>query len=113
MSQVHAFTPAYIFHELETAKNDYLRATLGIVKKRKILLPKLVESYTRESSISHDKVLKAILQSLPESFIKRVKKYIGGSKSATRIEWTPHDSSFRYLISKELVKDMLTNHSKR
>ncbi|KAL9661044.1 hypothetical protein QQ045_025863 [Rhodiola kirilowii] len=101
---VRAYTPKKIFQELETAKDEYIRATFGIRNDRKIILPKLVESYSKDSSLSHDEVLKTIQHSLPEPLRKSIKKCHAGNKSPKAIEWVPHNFSFRYLISKELVK---------
>ncbi|KAK6116203.1 hypothetical protein DH2020_050059 [Rehmannia glutinosa] len=45
--QVRIFTPKRIFQELEAAKEDYIRATFGVRKDNKILLPKIVDSFAK------------------------------------------------------------------
>lgn len=89
--------------ELESAKEEYIRASFGVRKDQKILLPKIVESFAKDSGLCSGGVLEMIQQTLPESLRKSVKKCQSG-KSRKAIEWIPHNFAFRYLISKELVK---------
>ncbi|CAK7339484.1 unnamed protein product [Dovyalis caffra] len=100
---LRVYTPKGINHELEAAKEEYIRATFGIRKDQKILLPKIVESYAKDSGLCPAGVLEMIQQTLPESVRKCLKKCQLGKPRKT-IEWIPHNFSFRYLISKELVK---------
>ncbi|KAG4987866.1 hypothetical protein JHK85_030849 [Glycine max] len=100
---VRVYTPKRVFQELEVAKDEYIRANLGIRKDQKILLPKLVESFTKDSGLCPNGVMDMILESLPESLRKSVKK-CQLAKSRKSIEWIPHNFSFRYLISKDMVK---------
>ncbi|WJZ91500.1 hypothetical protein VitviT2T_010566 [Vitis vinifera] len=100
---VRVYTPKRVLQELESAKEEYIRATFGVRKDHKILLPKVVESFAKDSQLCPAGVMEMIQQSLPESLRKSVKKCPAG-KSRKNIEWIPHNFSFRYLISKELVK---------
>ncbi|KAI6695329.1 hypothetical protein NL676_023039 [Syzygium grande] len=100
---VRLYTPKRVFQELETAKEEYIRATFGVRKDQKILLPKVVESFAKDSGLSPAGVVEMIQLSLPESFRKTLKR-CQLSKSRKNIEWIPHNFSFRYLITKELVK---------
>lgn len=92
-----------MFQELEVAKEEYIRATFGVRKDWKILLPKIVESFTKDSGLSHADIMEMIQQSLPESLRKCVKR-CHLAKPGKGIEWIPHNFTFRYLIPKELVK---------
>ncbi|XP_022739967.1 uncharacterized protein LOC111292049 [Durio zibethinus] len=100
---VRAYTPKRVFQELETAKEDYIRAMFGIRKDRKILLPKIVESFAKDSSLCPAGIIETIQQSLPDSLRRSIRKCQVG-KSGKSIEWIPHNFTFRYLISKELVR---------
>ncbi|KAJ6366992.1 hypothetical protein OIU77_003385 [Salix suchowensis] len=100
---VRVYTPKRVIHELEVAKEEYIRATFGVRKGQKVLLPKIMESYAKDSGLCPAGVLEMIQQSLPESVRKCLKKCQLGKPHKT-IEWTPHNFTFRYLISKELVK---------
>lgn len=99
---VRLYTPKRIMQELETAKDEYIRATFGIRKDQKIILPKIVECFAKDSGLCHAGVMEAIQQSLPESVIRSIKKSSIG-KSRKSIEWVPHNFAFRYIIMKELV----------
>lgn len=100
---VRVYTPKRVFQELEAAKDEYIRATFGVRKDHKILLPKIVEAFAKSSGLCPVGVLEMIQQSVPESLRKSVKK-CQLVKSRKSIEWIPHNFTFRYLISKELVK---------
>ncbi|XP_065873373.1 uncharacterized protein [Euphorbia lathyris] len=100
---VRVYTPKRIFQELDAAKEEYIRATFGVKKDQKILLPKIVESFAKDSGLCQAGVIEMIQQTLPESLRKNIKKRQLG-KSRKSIEWIPHNFSFRYLISKELVR---------
>ncbi len=88
---------------MEAAKGEYIRATFGVRKDQKVVLPKLVESFAKDSSLCTAGILETIQQSVPDSLKKSLKKSQLG-KSRKSIEWMPHNFAFRYLISKELVK---------
>ncbi|XP_059642098.1 uncharacterized protein LOC132284057 isoform X2 [Cornus florida] len=100
---IRVYTPKRVFQELEAAKEEYLRATFGIRKDHKILLPKIVDSFSKDSGLCPAGVVEMIQQALPESLRKKIKKSQLG-KSRKSIEWVPHNFAFRYLISKELVR---------
>ncbi|KAK7263046.1 hypothetical protein RJT34_30630 [Clitoria ternatea] len=100
---VRVYTPKRVSQELEVAKEEYIRATFGVSKDQKIIIPKLVESFAEDTGLCPSGTMEMIQQSLPESLRKNVKKcHI--AKSRKSIEWIPHNSTFRYLIPKELVK---------
>lgn len=101
--QVRVYTPKRVFQELEAAKEEFIRATFGVHKDHKILLPKIVESYAKDSSLCPAGIMEMVQQSLPESLRKSIKK-CQASKSRKNIEWIPHNFTFRYLISKELLR---------
>lgn len=101
--QVRVYTQKRILQELEAAKEEYIRATFGVRKDHKILLPKIVESFAKHSGLCPGAVMEMLEQSLPDSLKKSLKKCQQG-KARKSIEWVPHCSSFRYLILKELVE---------
>ncbi|GMP28217.1 hypothetical protein CsSME_00003855 [Camellia sinensis var. sinensis] len=100
---IRIYTPKRVFQELEVAKEEYIRATFGVRKDHKILLPKTVESFAKDSGLCPAGLLEMIQQCVPESVRKSIKKCLVG-KSRKSIEWIPYNFAFRYLISKELVK---------
>ncbi|RAL40785.1 hypothetical protein DM860_008483 [Cuscuta australis] len=94
---VRVYTPKRIYQELETAKEEYIRATFGMRSDHKILLPKMVESFAKNSGLCSAGIIQMLVQSLPDSLKMSVK-----GMSGKNIEWVPHSSTFRYLVSKEL-----------
>ncbi|XP_057500799.1 uncharacterized protein LOC130784824 isoform X2 [Actinidia eriantha] len=100
---VRVYTPKRVFQELEVAKEEYIRATFGVRKDHKILLPKIVETFAKDSGLCPADVIEMIQQCLPESARKSIKKCLA-AKSHKSIEWVPYSFAFRYLIPKELVK---------
>ncbi|MCD7472231.1 hypothetical protein HAX54_013257 [Datura stramonium] len=100
---VRVYTPKRVFQELEAAKEEYIRATFGVKKDQKVVLPKVVESFAKDSGLCPAGVMEMIQQSLPESPRRSIKKIQQGN-SYKNIEWLPHNFAFRYLITKELVK---------
>lgn len=100
---VRVYTSKRVFQELEVAKEEYIRATFGVRKDHKILLPKIVESFAKDSGLCQAGVIEMIQKCLPESVRKSIKKCQSG-KSRKSIEWVPYNFAFRYLIPKELVK---------
>ncbi|KVI02645.1 protein of unknown function DUF547 [Cynara cardunculus var. scolymus] len=92
---------ALLMH-LETAKEEFIRATFGVGKDQRILLPKIVESFGKDSGLCAAGVIEMIQLCLPDTFRKSIKKH-QMAKSRKKIEWVPHDFAFRYLISKDLV----------
>ncbi|XP_057951888.1 uncharacterized protein LOC131146341 isoform X2 [Malania oleifera] len=98
---IRVYTPKRVFQELEAAKEEYIRATFGVRKDQKILLPKVVQSFVKDLGLCPGGVMEMIQQCLPESVRKNIKKSLLG-KSQKGIEWVPHNFTFRYLISKEL-----------
>ncbi|KAI4327533.1 hypothetical protein L6164_019982 [Bauhinia variegata] len=102
---VRVYTPKRVFQELEVAKEEYIRATFGVRKDHKILLPKLVESFAKDSGFCPVGFMEMIQKTLPESIRKSIKKsHLANAKSRKSVEFIPHNFAFRYLISKELVK---------
>ncbi|PIA55584.1 hypothetical protein AQUCO_00700117v1 [Aquilegia coerulea] len=99
---LRVYTPKKVFQELETAKEEYIRATLGVRKEEKILLPKIVESFAKDSGLCPASLAEMIQQSVPEILRKTLRSV--QRKSRKSIEWVPHNFAFRYLISNELVK---------
>lgn len=101
---LRVYTPKRVLLELESAKDEYIRATFGVRKDQKVVLPKVVESYAKDSGLCSASIIEMIEQSLPDTLRKSLKKCQSGKSRKSIIEWMPHNFTFRYLISKELVK---------
>uniref|UniRef100_A0A175YJZ9 DUF547 domain-containing protein n=1 Tax=Daucus carota subsp. sativus TaxID=79200 RepID=A0A175YJZ9_DAUCS len=71
---VRFYTPKSIAKELEAAKDEYIRATFGVSKDHKIVLPKIVESFAKDSDLCTTGSVEMIQKSLPQSVPKSIKK---------------------------------------
>ncbi|KAK4781081.1 hypothetical protein SAY87_017187 [Trapa incisa] len=102
---IRVYSSKRVLQELEMAKIEYIRATCGFRKDKKILLPKVVETFAKETGLCPMGVVEMVQQVLPESSGKILKNcQQGRGRWWKNIEWAPHNFSFRYLIPKELAK---------
>uniref|UniRef100_J3LT75 DUF547 domain-containing protein n=1 Tax=Oryza brachyantha TaxID=4533 RepID=J3LT75_ORYBR len=99
---VRVYTPKRLFHQLEAAKEEFIRATVGIWKEQKILLPKLVEAYAKDVKLSSQGLVDMVQRYLPETLRLAMQK-CQQSRSSRIIEWVPHNLNFRYLLSRDLA----------
>lgn len=84
------------------AKEEYIHTNIKIPKGQKLLLPKLVELYAKDSSLCMNGLMDVIEHSIPEMYSKSF-KLIRPGKSSKKIEWVSHNFEFRYLIPSEFV----------
>ncbi|KAJ7538011.1 hypothetical protein O6H91_11G031100 [Diphasiastrum complanatum] len=104
---VRVYSAKSIKKELALAKHDFLRASVGIGNDNKtILLPRILEWYTREIGVGTGNILNWICQNVPEKQ-GMIKNCLAGKFSnrhgAPCIEWLPYDFSFRYIFTGELA----------
>ncbi|XP_058069163.1 uncharacterized protein LOC131218568 [Magnolia sinica] len=100
---VRVYTAKRVLQELETAKDEYIQANVSIQKEQKIVLPKIIESFAKDSSLSLTNVVDMVQHQLPKTPQQAMQQCLQ-EKYHKSIEWAPHNFSFRYLLSKELVK---------
>nr|KYP66043.1 hypothetical protein KK1_012323 [Cajanus cajan] len=99
---VRMYTSKRVFEELEYAKEEYIQCTFSINKEQKIVLPKIVDSFAKNSGLGASDMMEMVKPYLPNN---SQRKSINDSQSKTSwksIELTPHNFTFHYLISKEL-----------
>ncbi|CAN4107601.1 unnamed protein product [Withania somnifera] len=97
------YTSKRVFEELEVAKDDYIQANIRVHKEQKLVLPKNVESYVKEVNLSPSGLFETIELALPSYLRKKFQQH-EQRKLWKKIDWVPHNFSFRYLISSELVE---------
>ena len=106
--QVRLYSPKRLLQQLEAAKEEYIRANVGVRGRgqHKIILPKALELYARDAGLGAPEVVAAVKCHLPEGLRGAVRR----SQQAGRarggfpgVEWKPHNLAFRYLLAKELV----------
>lgn len=101
--QVRVYTPKRIQQELETSKEEYIRMNLSI-RKQRIQLPKLVETFAKDSGLCPAGLTEMVNRSIPESSRRCLKRCQSNSKPRKPIDWIPHSFTFRYLILREAAK---------
>ncbi|XP_062188781.1 uncharacterized protein LOC133892053 [Phragmites australis] len=101
---VRVYTPKRLSQQLEAAREEYIRATVGVWKEHRVLLPKLVEAYARDAKLSPERLVDAVQRCLPESLRTAVQRCRRGGRSSGKVvEWVPHRQSFRYLLARDLA----------
>ncbi|TKY45883.1 hypothetical protein E2542_SST30090 [Spatholobus suberectus] len=99
---VRLYTSKRVFEELEYAKEEYIQSTLTISKEQKIVLPKIVDSFAKNSGLGASHLMEMVKPYLPDSQRKSIHEF--QSKTSWKsTELTPHNFTFHYLISKELA----------
>ncbi|URD97148.1 Ternary complex factor MIP1 [Musa troglodytarum] len=95
-----------VFLQLESAKEEYIRASVGIWEEQKILLPKVLESYAKDTKLSSQRLVDMVQCCLPETLRMAMQRCQQG-RSNKIIQWVPHNFNFRYLLSRELVSQQI------
>ena len=110
--QVRLYSPKRLFQQLEAAKEEYIRANVGVRGRglHKIILPKALELYARDAGLGAQEVVAAVECHLPEGLrdaVRRSQQQAGRARGrgggGGGVEWKPHNLAFRYLLAKELV----------
>ncbi|XP_019251845.1 PREDICTED: uncharacterized protein LOC109230763 isoform X2 [Nicotiana attenuata] len=97
------YTSKRVFEELEVAKDEYIQANVRVHKEQKLVLPKNVESYIKEVNLCPSGLFETIEQALP-SYLRKEIQQPEQRKLWKKIDWIPHNFTFRYLISSELFE---------
>ncbi|KAJ8513972.1 hypothetical protein OPV22_004406 [Ensete ventricosum] len=64
---VRVYHSEKVFLQLESAKEEYIRASVGIWEEQKILLPKVIESYAKDTKLSSQRLVDMVQCYLPET----------------------------------------------
>ncbi|KAH7351894.1 hypothetical protein KP509_19G019200 [Ceratopteris richardii] len=100
---VRVYTAKHVYEELDIAKREFLQANVIIRKDSKILMPKILEAFAKESSMSSLNLLDWVCQNV-SSQQRRELRICMKIKSHKCIEWTPYNFNFRYLFARDLVR---------
>lgn len=91
---------------MDAAKREFLQANVVVKKSSKVILPKLVERFSREASINIDNILGWMMENVDKKLHDSIQKCIdrkSNKKPSQIIEWRPYSSKFRYMFSKDLI----------
>ncbi|XP_039689995.1 uncharacterized protein [Medicago truncatula] len=100
------YTASNLREELDAAKREFLQANVVVKKSSKVILPKLVERFSREASINIDNILGWMMENVDKKLHDSIQKCIdrkSNKKPSQIIEWRPYSSKFRYMFSKDLI----------
>ncbi|KAK1377178.1 Ternary complex factor MIP1, leucine-zipper [Heracleum sosnowskyi] len=101
------YTASNIKEELDMAKKEFLQANIIVKKSKKVFLPKVLERYAKEASISPDDLLQSVANSVDKKLHDSIHKCIvhSDNKKASQVtNWLPYSSKFRYVFSKNLTE---------
>jgi hypothetical protein len=103
---VRLYSPKRVIQQLEAAKEEFIRANVGVSGSgRRVLLPKVLESYARDAGLGAGDLLRVVESCLPESLRAAATAAAARQQGRARggVEWRPHNMAFRYALSRELV----------
>lgn len=96
------YTSKSVLEELQSAKEEYIQSTITVTKEQKIILPKIVDYFAKNSGLGPSDLIEMVKPYLPNSQRKSIQEF-RLKTSWKGIELTPHDFTFHYLLSKELA----------
>lgn len=101
---VRVYTAAGVENELEAAKKEYLQAAVGVTSKKKLLVPKLLDWYSRDFAKDVESLLDWICLQLPTSLRNAVMECLErrgrpDEVVSQRIQVMPYEFDFRYLFA--------------
>lgn len=99
---VRVYTAKNIFHDLKSAKDEYIQSNVYIHKETKIYAPKLVYNYAKDMTLDTSRTLDAIAECLSEAQQKPIQKCKKG-KPERNIHWLPQSSNFRYVFHSQVL----------
>ncbi|XP_047307037.1 uncharacterized protein LOC124910437 [Impatiens glandulifera] len=101
------YTASNLQDELEAAKREFLQANIFLKKSKKVFLPKLIDRFAKESSISSDDLLNWVAENVDKKLQDAIMRCIDqkhNKKTSHMIEWLPYSWRFRYIFSKSLTE---------
>ncbi|CAL9126641.1 unnamed protein product [Musa acuminata var. zebrina] len=100
---VRVYTAAQVEEELETAKRDYLQATIGILKPNKLVIPKLLDWYLLDFAKDVESLMAWVCLQLPSELRTEAVKCLElGRRSVIpqTIQFLTYEFKFRYLLAR-------------
>ncbi|XLR64296.1 hypothetical protein S83_014968 [Arachis hypogaea] len=94
---VRVYTASEIENELEAAKRDYLQASVGITKTKKLMIPKLLDWYLLDFAKDMTSLVDWVCLQLPFQLRKEAIECLGG-RGTHSVQVMPYDFRFRLLL---------------
>ncbi|XP_061341393.1 uncharacterized protein LOC133287740 [Gastrolobium bilobum] len=98
---VRVYTASQVDDELEAAKRDYLQAAVGITKRNKLVIPKLLDWYLLDFAKDLESLLDWVSLQLPVELRKEAVECLerrGKHPLSQLVQMMPYDFSFRLLL---------------
>ncbi|KAG8074121.1 hypothetical protein GUJ93_ZPchr0006g42246 [Zizania palustris] len=104
---VRLYRPEQLLRQLEAAREEFIRANVGVRaagggRGRKVLLviPKLLEPYSRDAGLGEHDLLRVVESCIPEALRPAAQL---ARRTRSGVEWRAQNPAFRYMLSRELV----------
>jgi hypothetical protein len=101
------YTAKNVASELEKAKREFLQANILVKNQKKVLLPRILERYVKEASLSNQDLLQFVSENVDTELGKAIKKcmeFNKRKKPSQIIGWLPYNTRFMYIFSKDLIE---------
>ncbi|XWS45292.1 hypothetical protein CRYUN_Cryun15aG0124200 [Craigia yunnanensis] len=98
---VRVYTASNVEEELERAKRDYLEAAVGISRRNKLIIPKLLDWYLLDFAKDLESLLDWVCLQLPNKLRNEAVKLVerkGKEPVSQLVQVMPYDFSFRLLL---------------
>ena len=99
--KVRVYTASNVEEELERAKRDYLEAAVGISRRNKLIIPKLLDWYLLDFAKDLESLLDWVCLQLPNKLRNEAVKCLerkGKEPLSQLVQVMPYDFSFRLLL---------------
>lgn len=100
---VRVYTANTISEDLNLAQKEFIRASVYIDKEKKLCLPKILDYFAKDMSLTMQPLLEIVFACLSELQQKSMLRCIRGRPDKF-ISWLPQSSTFQYVIDKEVSK---------
>ncbi|CAI9762965.1 unnamed protein product [Fraxinus pennsylvanica] len=98
---VRVYTANNVFHDLNVAKEEFIKATVYVHKETKLYLPKILSYYAKGMSLGMTALLEMISECLSGVQQKAI-RMCAKNRPEKYVYWLEQSSAFRYLIHKEV-----------
>ncbi|XP_078176682.1 uncharacterized protein LOC144571307 isoform X2 [Carex rostrata] len=101
------YTAKNVASELEKAKIEFLQASIVVKNQRKVLIPRIIERYAKEASLSNQDLLQFACENVETELGEAIKKCVELNKRkkiSQIIEWLPYNTRFMYIFSKDIIE---------
>lgn len=107
---MRVYTGKNVIEQLEKARNEFLQSHVLVKKSTRVVLPKVLQRYAKETATSFDDLLTVVSGKVDKKLQEAINNCIdlnNKRKASQVIEWSPYDTRFCYVLARELVEHPL------